>query len=260
MTSQTTGSAKDRALGPLGPPSAPDDRSSHGHRQLIGILGLILPVTLWGVASWRRTTGLPQWEPLDSVSSYYYSGAVAIFIGILAALAVFLFTYRGYANKDNRRDRRAATVAGTAAAVVAFFPTSAPLALPAPTWWTEDAGKIHFVAAVILFGAFSYISLFLFTKSNVPKGQGVPTEKRARNKIYVACGLGMVACIAWAGIATFNDVPIFVPEALALEFFAISWLVKGHVDETAVDAGKATLHYAAHPRQLAGKVWGAIRE
>ncbi|MFC1955918.1 hypothetical protein ACFLWZ_05265 [Chloroflexota bacterium] len=54
----------------------------------------------------------------------------------------------------------------------------------------------------------------------------------------------------WAGIASFNGAPIFWPEALALEFFAVSWLVKGRADITAVAAGRRTLYYGRHPKQL----------
>ena len=51
----------------------------------------------------RPTPGLPRWETLNSVSAYYYSGAVAAFVRVIFALALFLFTYRGY--KNDRVDR-----------------------------------------------------------------------------------------------------------------------------------------------------------
>ena len=58
---------------------------------------------------------------------------------------------------------------------------------------------------------------------------------------YRVCGAAMVGCIAWAGSALFTGAPIFWPEALALEFFAVSWLVKGRADRTAVVVGRRTL-------------------
>jgi hypothetical protein len=72
--------------------------------------------------------------------------------------------------------------------------------------------------------------------------------------IHIFCGAAMVACMVWAGIATVLDTPIFWPEALALEFFAVSWLVKGRADITAIAAGKGTLYYGRHPRQLFARI------
>jgi len=259
MTSDTPASASVLALPPLFPTPEPDDLSSHAHRQLIGGLGLVLPALLWLIAGWRPTEGLQRWELLSSVSAYYYTGAVAAFVGILIALAVFLFTYRGYKNEYRRRDRIAGIVAGGAAVLVAFFPASAPSDLPVPSWWTPRTETIHYISAVVLFGAFIFFSLFLFPKSKVKSGEPLPLDKRWRNRIYISCGLGMVVCMAWALSALFTGAPIFTPEALALEFFAVSWLVKGRADRTAVTASRRTLHYGRHPGQLVGKVWSAIR-
>src|SRR3970040_1717384 len=80
------------------PPST-KDLSTHSHRQLIGYAGLVLPLALPCIAA-LRPTGLTVAE-LDSVSSYYYTGAVAFFAGTLVALGAFLFTYRGYDNRYN---------------------------------------------------------------------------------------------------------------------------------------------------------------
>ena len=70
--------------------------SQQAHRRLIGILGLLLPLLLYVFAGLRHTVGLPAWTPLNSISAYYYTGAVAIFVGVLFALALFLLTYPGY--------------------------------------------------------------------------------------------------------------------------------------------------------------------
>ena len=214
---------------------------------------------LWVIAGLRPTAGLEPWRILRSVSAYYYTGAVAAFVGVLIALAAFLFTYRGYDNKDRRRDRVAAIIAGVAAVVVAFFPTAAPRGLPEPSWWTLTIGIIHYVAAVVLFGSFIFFSLFLFTKSNLKPGQRAPWDKRARNGIYLLCGVAMVGCVLWALGAWLMDGPIFWPEALALEFFAVSWLAKGRADRTAINAGRRTLHYARHPGELVHRARNTIR-
>src|SRR5213592_4599764 len=98
--------------------------SQQAHRRLIGILGLLLPLLLFIFAGLRHTVGLPAWTPLNSISAYYYTGAVAIFVGVLFALALFLLTYPGY--KGVIADRLLGLVGGTAAILVALFPTSAP--------------------------------------------------------------------------------------------------------------------------------------
>jgi hypothetical protein len=142
-----------------------DDLSSHAHRQLIGVTGLVLPLLLWLIAAWRPTAGLPRWEPLGSISAYYYTGAVAALAGVLIALAVFLLSYRGYKNKHQRRDRISALIAGPAAVLVAAFPTDAPIASLTLSWWTPIIGKIHYFSAAVLFCSFIFFSLFQFPKS-----------------------------------------------------------------------------------------------
>lgn len=260
MTGRASSPDSVPAFAPLFSAGEPDDLSSHAYRQLIGSLGLVLPLLLWLIGGLRPTEGLPRWELLGSVSAYYYTGSVAAFVGVLVALGVFLFTYRGYNNEYRRRDRVAAIIAGGAAVLVAFFPTAAPNGLAAPSWWTPRTGAIHYVAAVVLFCAFIYFSLFLFPKSRVGAGAPLPPDKRFRNGIYIVCGIAMVGCILWAAGASLSGEAIFWPEALALEFFAVSWLFKGRVDRTAVAAGHRALHYAHHPGQLVGHVWRAIRE
>ncbi len=246
-------------LEPLFPENESDDQSTHAYRQLIGSLGLVLPFALWLIAGWRPTPGLAQWKVLDSVSSYYYTGSIAVFVGILVALGIFLITYKGYDNKYGKYDYLASRIAGWAAILVAFFPTEAPIEPLAPFWWTSAAGKIHYSAAVVLFCSFSFFSLFLFRQTKHEAGEPLPQDKRVRNGIYIFCGILMLGCIVWAGIASFLDAPIFLPEAIALESFAVSWLIKGRADRTAVSFARRTLYYGRNPGKLASDVRGAMR-
>ena len=66
------------------PPST-NDYSTHAHRQLIGWIGLILPIALPGIARLRPIREL-QWSELLSISSYYYTGAIALFVGLRVEL------------------------------------------------------------------------------------------------------------------------------------------------------------------------------
>ena len=141
-------------------PARPDDLSGDAHRQLIGWIGLLLPALL--VAITIERDGLERWRNLESISAYYYTGALPVFVGMLVALALFLFTYRGFDNEHHKADRGVAIVAGAAALVVAFFPTAAPVGVPPLAWWTRSTGVIHHAAAVVLFVMFAVFALWLF--------------------------------------------------------------------------------------------------
>src|SRR5262249_198251 len=125
-------------------PKSVDDLSSHGHRMMIGFLGAVLPLALWVVSSLRPVTGMPPAQPFKSISVYFYSGAGMIFSGVLMALAVFLFTYRGYRNQHHWKDLLAAFVAGAAALLTAIFPTNpSPIGVAPPLWWSPWMGSLH---------------------------------------------------------------------------------------------------------------------
>jgi hypothetical protein len=213
------------------------DLSTYAHRQLIGYLGLLLPVFLYGLASVRATPELPAWKLLNSVSAYYYSGAVAIFVGVLFGLGLFLLTYRGYS--DSRADRRLGRFGALCAFAIALFPTGGtPDGIPTPEWWSGTAGGIHYVAAALLFTTFAVFSLWLFRRTDVPEGEPLPSDKRFRNRVYAVCGVVIIACILWAGSALKWPHPIFWPEALALWAFALSWLIKGRAHHTLAHAAR----------------------
>jgi hypothetical protein len=130
-----------------------DDLSGDAHRQLIGWIGLLLPALLVAIAIERD--GLERWRSLESISAYYYTGAVAAFVGMLVALALFLLTYRGFDNPYQKADRAVAITAGVAALGVAFFPTEAPAGVAPLAWWTRTTGVVHHAFAVVLFAMFA---------------------------------------------------------------------------------------------------------
>jgi hypothetical protein len=203
----------------------PNDLSHVTHRRLIGILGILLPVLLYVIAGLRPTDELPRWGLLTSVSAYYYTGSVAIFVGVLFALSLFLFSYPGY--KGVMADRLVGCLGGAAALGVGLFPTEAPESLSEPNWWSHWMGITHYVSAVLLFGSFILFSVWLFRKSSVPKRRDRPAEKRRRDDVSLICGLTMIVSVCWAVGASIADAPIFLPEAIAILAFATSWLVKG---------------------------------
>jgi heme A synthase len=233
----------------------PDDLSSYRHRRFIGYIGLALPWLLILIVLWRD--GPLVWEGLDSVSAYYYTGANALFVGMLFVLALFLFAYEGYKNKYQKHDRRWAKAAALGALLVAFFPTAAPQVegITALAWWTKWVGWLHFGGAFLLFGAFAVFCLWLFRateKSAAEPGRNVAAipdpdpGKKLRNHFYLFSGLVIVGCMIRAGYNLANSEPeksvsIFWPEAIALTFFALSWLVKGHWLESMAGVARAWL-------------------
>jgi heme A synthase len=165
------------------------------------------------------------------VSAYYYTGAVPSFVGVIFALSLFLFTYPGYENVV--ADRVVGTLGGFAALGVVLFPTAAPTEQLRLQWWKSWMGTFHYITAVSLFVSFILFSLWLFPKSDVPVHKQ-PREKRVRNLVYVSCGIVMIISMLWAGLAGFLNKSIFIPEAFAIEAFAVSWLVKGEAEHTLV--------------------------
>jgi len=205
----------------------PDDASDYRHRQLIGYIGLALPWLLILIVLLRD--GPDVWSKLDSVSAYYYTGAVSLFSGMLVALALFLFAYDGYKNDSHWADRFCSVTGALAALGVAFFPTGAPAGITSLGWVEPWVVRIHFGSAVALFTVFAVFSLYLFCKkAEAPGREQADRGKKWRNVIYRTCGLVIVACILWAGYNGFTNRFIFWPEAIALTAFAISWLVKGY--------------------------------
>lgn len=209
--------------------------SNEAHRRMIGYLGFLLPFLLYVVSGLRPTPALPRWAPWSSVSSYYYSGAVAVFVGVLFGLALFLFTYQGYT--DSWADRALGRCGALFASCVALFPTAPPAHVAAPAWWRGATGTVHFTCAGLLFVVFIVFSIWLFPRSDLPKGE-LPKGKRVRNRIYRVCGAVMAVAIGWAFVAQLTKRPIVWQESTALWAFSVSWLVKGRAERRMLNAAR----------------------
>lgn len=195
-----------------------------GLRKFIGWLGVGLPFVL---IAGNAVLGRDGERGLQaSISDYYYTAMGDVFVGLLCAIAVFLFSYRGY----DWRDNLAGDIAGAAALAVAWFPT-APNAGAAGDHGL--VGTIHFVAAGVYFGTLAYVCLFLFTRTGA--GASMTHRKKIRNRIYKVCGTTMVASfVALAAYFLFfaesplaAQRPVLWLEITMILAFGISWLVKG---------------------------------
>lgn len=231
-----------RRIYPIPPNVDPLDRSTHGFRQLLGWLGMLLPPLCVGWAAFFPTTvtgldGEIQMTHLDSVSAYYYTSAVWAFVGILVAMGLFLFTYKGYNDKAGRFDFWLSTLTGAAAVGVAIFPTWPPHELLRPSWWAPWMATAHSASALSLFLLFIVFCWVLFPGKDwrLPGGESRPltaTERILKYPAYHGCGLLILACLIWAGIQLGRGRSIFWQEWFALWFFGIAWLRKGQVQWT----------------------------
>ncbi len=191
-------------------------RSYLSLRKTVGWIGILLPFVLaLGVII---ASGNEDMVP--SISHYYHTMMGDVFVGSLCAVALFMFFYCGYSERDDWTGN----IAAVSAIGVALFPTTEGFP-------TELIGKVHFAFATVFFLALAYYSLFLFTKS---KPDETPTDQKlARNKIYITCGIIMLGCLvaimiySWRVENTTETRFIFWAESVALVAFGISWLTKG---------------------------------
>jgi hypothetical protein len=210
-------------------PADARDLPHRAHQRLVGLMGLSLPVVIYLLAAARPTPPLPRWELLRSISAYYYTGAISIFVGVLFALGLLLISYPGY--EGTAADRILARIAGGCALGVGVLPTSAPVGLVEPPWWRPIVGGLHLASAAALLICFAVFSLWLFRKSDVPEPRDRPPDKRRRDAFYLACGVMILIALLWCLVAMLLHAPVFWPEAIALWAFGFSWLVKGRAIE-----------------------------
>lgn len=208
----------------------PEVISFRATRRAVGWLGVSLPFVLWiGGALTTRCDLQP------SISHYYYTNMREVFVGILCAVSLFLFTYKGHSKLDSY----AANLAGIFALGVAIFPTDIIVGYGCQqpvrsifSWGIHNT--LHFSSAALFFVVLACMSLFLFTKSNKPKSEW-SAPKRRRNKTYIVCGVVMLVCIVLIALSeplfgsTKTSKITFAMETVALVFFGISWLTKGEV-------------------------------
>jgi hypothetical protein len=97
----------------------------------------------------------------DSLSAYYYSGVRELFVGVLSAIGVFVFTYKV---ADHSLDNTLTLLAAVAVVAVVLFPTGLPAHVAEPTPLQEKLGEtwvqtIHFVGAFVFIVSLAVISL-----------------------------------------------------------------------------------------------------
>ena len=189
--------------------------SYYALRILIGATGILLPLLLI-IGNLIANNSL-QIE--FSVSDYYdNSTAGDILVGVLFVLGFFLMTYKGY----DKTDSRVANLGCVFALGVALFPTTST---------NQIVHIMHFVFALLLFTVFIVFSMYLFRKTDT--NTVYTKQKDKRNKVYLACGIIMILCIAgiaigmlWLEKLSTTYHLVFWFELVAFIAFGVSWVVK----------------------------------
>ncbi len=195
-------------------------------RVTVGVLGMAMPLVLYAGGKLIFGFGVQL-----SLSAYYHTSMRDVLVGILFALGVFLFSYKGY----GRADDVAGYLACFFAIGVALFPA---LREGETSELAKRINVIHHIFAAGFLLTLTYFALFLFTKSNKKPSEMTPL-KRLRNTVYRTCGGVMLLCILllavyiyqYGGVGVFlgSSVPIFWLETVAIFAFGVSWFVKSEV-------------------------------
>jgi len=212
--------------------------SDYRIRKLIGILGLSLPVIL----------PLTKLEFLASISHYYYDTLSSLlFIIILSAFGLFLISYKGYkkeGKKEGLSDDFLTNIAGLAALIVVFVPTSCTGStsdiidalcktgnLPLFGHEVTVLNTIHLVSAGIFIMCMGWMSRFKFIRTRDESNKRV--YRHCGNLVFIAIGLLVVFLILEKLGVNFplKHYYVYIFETMAIIPFGISWLVKGKAIE-----------------------------
>jgi len=178
----------------------------------------------------------------SSISHYYYSSVGELFTGVLIAVALFLFCYKGHKKRSGEKglsDNTLTSITGVFALGVVAFPTSSNECITdnLRTFLSSVCiGYIHFTMAALFFIALAIMSMVNFRRT----GDRVSFGLKKQHKLFLLCGFMMLFSITlifvysvWIdGHFKWLDSihPVFCLEAIALVFFGITWLAKGQVD------------------------------
>ncbi len=234
------------------------DRDSYVNlKRALGILAMALPVVclVWSLAF------SPCHAVEHSISHYYHTSLRDVFVGLLAAVAIFLMTYTGYGWVDNL----ASWVIGVVGAGIVVFPCPTVRFAPPPIVLDpcfaalpreaaigilrlpqETSGTVHIILAGLFFVFLAAYSIIVFPMTD--KDNPGP-KKLFKNWVYRICGLVMLATMALLLIVYFaapdflgSTVLGFICETIMLFAFGVSWLVKGDLpflrDPETVPAGR----------------------
>ena len=196
-------------------------RSSMLHRNVLGGLGMLLPVISIIGGLFVRNKPESWWYSISV--TYYITPALPV---ILGACAIFLLCYRSYETIDTVIN----VLSGIFALGVVLFPCENPYGIEYVGFFQIPvfvSDKIHCVCAMLLFAFLAYNIGWLFTRGH----------NELNNKIYRVCACAMIIIMAIffmiiiAGLFGLNYPKwlVMVVEAVLLLLFGFAWLVKGRL-------------------------------
>jgi hypothetical protein len=193
-----------------------------------GLLAFALPLLLVGIGYWLD--GDPWFR--GSLSEYYYSGAREVFVGLLSATAVFLFSYKVI---EVSLENLLSISAAAFVLMVVLFPTGRPLDDIDLTPLQDALGEslvetVHFIAAAAFISLLAVISFF-FGVREARRTQSGRLSPKVWRRFHWGCAIVIVAAIVWI-LATLPggwgpSQSILIGEWVAVYAFAASWLTKG---------------------------------
>lgn len=208
-------------------------------RKIVGWLGILLPIIL--ALACLLYPGCDIIQP--SISDYHNTLSRDVFVGLLCAISLFLFSYKGYEPLDNWL----ANIVGILGFVVAFFPTyikkNCCTIYPHRAWdhvdlyeFDEWVGLVHLSSAAVFLTLLGVYSWVLFTRSDKEENKR-SSRKPRRNKVYRSCAFVIWVCVSLLIIYFLSGFSneerdtkykiIIILECIALWAFGFSWLVKG---------------------------------
>jgi len=211
----------------------------------VGILGVLLPILLWGFTYWD----IKLICPLESISHYYYTRVGGIFVVIMSMLALLLLNFKG----DKPIDFVISLIAGVFSLLLLLFPTdkianvsswcSNPSQMDANITiiaQNETRELFHYVSASIFLICLAIMSLYSFTRVKdwqIKANGDMKQNKRSRNIIYISMGIIMICAMAFIGFGpkilseeTYSNYNLtFWMESVAVWAFGISWIIKSKI-------------------------------
>jgi hypothetical protein len=178
-------------------------------RLVMAVIAISLPLVFLVSAYW---VGMQ-----NSISAFYHTDMRNVFVGVLFAIGICLYVYKGYNNLENY----GLTTAGVFLLGVALSPTSSPNVSLA--WYFP---VIHNICAVTFFGLIAIVCIFA-RENGITK-----TEEFRSAYFFTAFLMGLVLVAAFAlllidkiwGIG-FSTSTFWV-EAAAVWVFAGYWCIK----------------------------------
>jgi hypothetical protein len=206
----------------------------------VGALAVMIPIVLLVISALRAEV-----VQQPSISHFYYTPMRDLLMGLLFAVAVFLFAYTGYPPKPDERvsDRQLSLAAGIGLACVVVFPTpplpDSPAGIPSIAVFlsAETVNWLHRIGAVVFMTSLGVMSLVNFRRSMKNQDGTATTAIATEDLIYRIAGLVMLGCVLAMILQALMrpDGPMFFAnatfwfESAGIFAFGISWLVKTKV-------------------------------